>query len=259
MSRVLVIDSDRKVCQRLREYFLREEMIVHFMHDDKSGLSAAFSGRYDLVVLDVTLPGLVGTQVIRQLRAHSGIGVVCLSAAGEETEKITAFECGADDYLAKPFNPRELVARIRALSRRLTRSTASDLLPAPRYLEIGDLILDAAMRTCRRNGEVIQLTSGEFDLLLALLRCRGRVIHRADLSKRVLDREYSPYDRCIDVRVSTLRRKLGPLPDGTERIRGIRAVGYLYAHPAAPHPSSSQIALSCTKTQLCSPFILPNL
>lgn len=233
MTRVLVIDDDRRLCQLIGEHLIGEGMTATFAHDGKSGLTSVLSGKHDLVVLDVMLPEL-GLQMIKQLRAHAGIGVLMVSARGEDLDKIIGLECGADDYLAKPFNPRELVARIRAISRRLKPSLARNFMPEPEYLELGDLALDEGTRTCRRNGETIDLTTAEFDLLSVLLRWNGRAIHRSDLLKRVLDREYSPIDRSIDVLASSLRRKLGPLPDSTQRIRSVRNVGYMYAHSAAP-------------------------
>jgi len=233
MTRVLVIDHDRQLCQQLNEHLLREGLTVRFAHDGMSGLASALSGQHDLVVLDEAVPELTGIQLIRRLRAHSSIGVVLLSARAEEEDKIVGLECGADDYLAKPFSPRELVARIRAISRRLASSLTSNPSAEPEYLQVGDLELDEGARTCRRNGELIKLTTAEFDLLSTLLHSSGRVVHRKDLTKRVFDRDYSPIDRSIDVLASNLRRKLGRLPDGTERIRGLRNVGYLYAHPAS--------------------------
>ena len=233
MTRVLVIDHDRQLCQQLNEHLLREGLTVRFAHDGMSGLASALSGQHDLVVLDEAVPQLTGIQLIRRLRAQSSIGVVLLSARAEEEDKIVGLECGADDYLAKPFSPRELVARIRAISRRLASSPTSNPSAAPEYLQVGDLELDEGARNCRRTGELIKLTTAEFDLLSTLLRSSGRVVHRKDLTKRVLDRDYSPFDRSIDVLASNLRRKLGRLPDGTERIRALRNVGYLYAHPAS--------------------------
>ncbi len=233
MLRVLVIDDDRELCQLLSVCLLREGMNVQVTHDGRSGLSLALSGKHDLVILDVMLPELTGLQVLKQLRSSSSIGVLMLTARGEEADRIVGLEYGADDYLPKPFSARELVARIRALARRLKPWPDGEMGRAPERLEIDDLILDEGARTCRRNGEIIDLTSAEFDLLSVFLRCSGRTVHRKELSKQVLDRDWSPFDRSIDVHVSNLRRKLGSLPDGTERIRGIRNIGYIYARAVA--------------------------
>jgi DNA-binding response OmpR family regulator len=230
IMRVLVIDDDRELCRLLKQYLMQEGMTVHLAHDGRSGLKSALSGQHDLVILDVMLPELTGLQVVKQLRLNSGVGVLMLTARGEEVDRIIGLEYGADDYLAKPFSTRELLARIRAVSRRL-KPSREEVSPFPESFEIGDLALDQGTRTCHRNGEVIELTTAEFDLLAVFLRCSGRVVPRKELLREVLDREYSPFDRSIDVHVSNLRRKLGALPDGTERIRGIRNIGYIYARP----------------------------
>jgi DNA-binding response OmpR family regulator len=239
MIRVLMIDRDQDFCRQLEDQLTRTGMTVKFAHDGKSGLRSALSGEHDLVVVDISSWELSGPQAIKLLRADSEVGVLILSDRGGETDKILGLEWGADDYLAKPFNPRELIVRIQAISRRLRPWLTSAFLPAPEYLTVGDVVLDGGSRTCRRNAEVIDLTTAEFDLLSVLLRGCGHVMHRRDLSKRILEREYVPYDRSIDVHVSSLRRKLGALPDGTERIRAIRNVGYLYARPAAPQSTTS--------------------
>jgi DNA-binding response OmpR family regulator len=229
--RILVIDDDRELCRLLERYLSQEGLTVQSAHDGKSGLRCALSGQYDLVILDVMLPELTGLQLVKKLRPNSGVGVLMLTARGEEMDRIIGLEYGADDYLAKPFSARELLARIRAISRRLKPSDGNEISSAPKYFEIGDVVLDQGTRCCRRRGEAVELTTAEFDLLGVLLRCGGRVVPRADLLREVLDREYSPFDRSIDVHISNLRRKLGALPDGSERIRGVRNIGYIYARP----------------------------
>jgi DNA-binding response OmpR family regulator len=233
MLRVLVIDDDRELCQLVSVCLVREGMKVQASHDGRSGLTLALTGQHDLAILDVMLPQLTGLQVLKQLRGASNIGILMLTARGEEADRIMGLEYGADDYLSKPFSAGELVARIRALARRLKPWPDGEMGRAPERLEIDDLILDEGARTCRRNGEIIDLTTAEFDLLSLFLRCSGRAVHRKELSKQVLDRDWSPFDRSIDVHVSNLRRKLGSLPEGTERIRGIRNIGYIYARAAA--------------------------
>jgi DNA-binding response OmpR family regulator len=228
MIRVLIVDSDQECCRLLREYLVGEGMSLHFSHHGKLELSSVLSEQYDVLVLAAESGGL---QAIRRLRADSGIGLLILTARGEHVDGVIGLECGADDYLAKPFNGRELVARIRAIYRRLHRSLAGGVARPPEYLEVGDVALDEGARTCRRGGELVDLTTAEFDLLSLFLRRSGRVIHRKELLKLVLDHEYSPCDRSIDVHVSNLRRKLGELPDGSRRIRGVRNVGYAYASP----------------------------
>jgi DNA-binding response OmpR family regulator len=218
MLRVLVIDDDRELCQLVSVCLVREGMKVQASHDGRSGLTLALTGQHDLAILDVMLPQLTGLQVLKQLRNTSNIGILMLTARGEEADRIMGLEYGADDYLSKPFSAGELVARIRALARRLKPWPDGEMGRAPERLEIDDLILDEGARTCRRNGEIIDLTTAEFDLLSLFLRCSGRAVHRKELSKQVLDRDWSPFDRSIE---------------GTERIRGIRNIGYIYARAAA--------------------------
>ncbi len=180
-----------------------------------------------------------GLEVTKQLRAHSTVGILILSDQTYKVDNIIGLEFGADDCLVKPFNPSELLARIRAISRRRTPWLARDSRVTPEHMEVDDLSLDGGSRTCRRKGELIDLTTVEFDLLTVFLRCNGRILHRRDLLKKVSDREYCPFDRSIDVHICNLRRKLGPLPDGTTRIRGVRSVGYMYVRST---PSDSGIS-----------------
>jgi len=230
MGRVLVIDDDRELCELVREYLIQECFHVDLLHDGRHGLEQALSGKYDAVILDVMLPAMNGLQVLQAIRRASRIGVLMLTARGEDVDRIIGLEYGADDYLAKPFNPRELVARLRAVLRRLCPATAADALWSPERLERGDLTLDRGSRTCRIAGIPIDLTTTEFDLLATLAKSSGRVLSRKDLVRTVLDREFSPFDRSIDVHISNLRKKLGALPNGVERIRSVRNIGYLYSH-----------------------------
>jgi DNA-binding response OmpR family regulator len=236
MIRVLLVDSDQNTSELLKQHLEQEGMRVQLAHDGKTGLKHGLSREHDFVVLDLTLPELTGLEVTRRLRANSSVGILMISNGNEEVDKIIGLELGADDCLAKPFNPRELVARIRAISWRRAPWLAPNSELAPEYLEVGDLSLDERSRTCLRRAESIDLTTAEFDLLSVFLRCSGRPIHRRDLLKRVLEREYSPFDRTIDVHVCNLQRKLGPLPDGAKRIRAVRGVGYMYVHSGGCQP-----------------------
>jgi two-component system response regulator CpxR len=240
MDRVLIIDDDPELCALVRECLGEEGLFVESVHDGKHGLERSLSGKYDIVVLDVVLPGMGGMHVLQRLRATSRVGVLMLSARGDEVDRILGLEYGADDYLPKPFNPRELVARIRAVLRRLKPGTQDYGSWASEHLEVGDVELDRGTRTCRRSGEIVELTTIEFDLLEVLMKASGRVVPRKDLFRTGLDREFSAFDRSVDVHIGHLRGKLGPLPDGTQRIRTVRNVGYLYAQPAmAISPSKS--------------------
>jgi two-component system response regulator CpxR len=178
-------------------------------------------------MLDVMMPGTGGFEVLRRIREHSRIPVLMLTARGDTQDRILGLEMGADDYLPKPFDPAELVARIRAILRR-----SSPLRQAPAAVTIGDIELDGGARVVRRGGVSLDLTTVEFDLLVALTRVAGSTVSRQDLVRNVLGRDFSPFDRSIDTHICNLRRKLGPLEGGGERIKGVRGTGYLYALPA---------------------------
>ncbi len=232
MERVLVIDDDEELCELVAEYLAREGFAVEAAHDGASGAARALSGEHALVVLDVMLPGLNGFDVLRRVRAAGvRVPVLMLTARGSDVDRIVGLEIGADDYLPKPFNPRELVARIRAILRRTrTPETVENMGAAPRRerIAVGDIELDRGARTALRRGEAIELTAVEFDLLESLLRSAGAVVARDALSERVLGRKLTPFDRSVDVHVSNLRRKLGPHRDGSDRIKTVRSVGYIY-------------------------------
>jgi two-component system response regulator CpxR len=176
------------------------------------------------------LPGLNGFEVLRRLRNTSRVPVLLLTARGEDVDRIVGLEIGADDYLPKPFNPRELVARIRAILRR-TNNTEKSGAAVPDIVRVGDIELDPATRTVRQNGTQLDLTSVEFNLLEVLLREAGRVVTRERLVDSVLSRKFSPFDRSIDMHVSKLRRKLGDSDGGTEHIKTVRGTGYIFARP----------------------------
>lgn len=230
-ARILVVDDDDELCELLSDYLHREGFVVECVHSGPSGLARARAGGMSLVVLDVMLPGLSGFEVLRQLRAESRIPVLMLTARGDDIDRIVGLEMGADDYLAKPFNPRELVARIRAIQRRINSATVT-AGTAGKVLEVGGLRLDAGNRVVRLGETVLDVTSTEFSLLEHLMRTAGEVCSRETLAQKVLGRASSPYDRSLDVHISSLRKKLEPYPDGTERIRTLRGVGYLFALPA---------------------------
>jgi two-component system, OmpR family, response regulator CpxR len=195
------------------------------------GVERALSGGYDLVVLDVMLPEMDGFEVLRRIRMKSSTPVLMLTARGDDLDRILGLEMGADDYLPKPFNTRELSARVRAILRRANSANTTVDLSEAASVRVGDLELNAGARTVRCGNEILNLTTVEFDLLQRLLRSAGSVVGREELTKEVLGREFSPFDRSIDTHVWSLRRKVGNTLDGSERIKGIRGVGYLYALP----------------------------
>lgn len=233
MERILVIDDDTELCELLQDYLSGEGFQVDVVHRGDQGAEVATRQPYDLVVLDVMLPGLNGFDVLRKIRETSRIPVMMLTARGEDIDRIVGLELGADDYLPKPFNPRELVARIRAIQRRLEGAPGGFSAKPKVQAEyrVGDLVLNATNRTVKQNGNGVELTSVEFSLLEALLAHAGAIISREDLVSQVLGRQLSAYDRSIDVHVSALRKKLGHSYQQTERIRTVRGIGYLYALP----------------------------
>jgi DNA-binding response OmpR family regulator len=232
MDRVLVIDDDVELCELVAEYLQSEGFKTEAAHDGEQGVARALSGEHQLVVLDVMLPGLNGFEVLRRIRASTQrMPVLMLTARGDDVDRIVGLEIGADDYLAKPFNPRELVARIRAILRRTNPSPDDALGRTTRTrerLNVGDVELDTATRVAQRAGEPLELTAVEFDLLATFLRGAGRVITREELVKDVLSRNLTPFDRSIDMHVSNLRRKLSHPGTEAERIKTVRGVGYVY-------------------------------
>jgi len=234
VERLLVVDDDTELCELVAEYLRPEGFQVEAVHDGEQGARRALSGEHALVVLDVMLPGLNGFEVLRRIRAHSNIPVLMLTARGEEVDRIVGLEIGADDYLPKPFNPRELVARINAILRRTHRNTTSSGdVSAIARLVVGDVELDPGSREVRCGGKPIDMTGVEFTLLESLLRAAGRVVEREELSKAVLGRKLMPYDRSLDMHVSNLRKKLGHMQGEHERIKTVRSIGYMYTLPGA--------------------------
>jgi two-component system response regulator CpxR len=225
----LIIDDDIELCELLTDYLEPEGFEVETVNDSHQGIACALSGEYSLVVLDVMLPGLSGFEVLSQIRAVSKIPIIMLTARGEDVDRIVGLEMGADDYLPKPFNPRELVARLRAIHRR-TNGHEQELHNqlVKEVLTVGDLVLETRTRVLRKLGKEVAVTSVEFLLLQELLLMAGRVVCREDLAEKVLGRKLAIFDRSIDVHVSSLRKKLGHKINGLERIKTVRSVGYMY-------------------------------
>lgn len=225
MSQTLLIaDDDTELCELLREYLGQEGFEVRLAHDGEQALLESRRPGLDAMVLDIMMPRMSGIDVLRNLRKESELPVIMLTARGDDLDRIIGLELGADDYLAKPANPRELLARIRAILRR------SNVHSTITVLEIDDLVLDQARRELRCNGELTELTSTEFSILQLLLQRSGEVVEKKDLYLAALGREPVAYDRSIDMHVSNLRRKLGPNASGDERIETIRGIGYQYRY-----------------------------
>lgn len=229
MTKILVIDDDVDLCDLVAEYLEGEGFRVSAVHDGVVGAERCLADEPDLVILDVMLPGMGGFAVLNRIREKSKVPVVMLTARGEEVDRIVGLEMGADDYLPKPFNPRELVARIRAILRRSTSETPEEVRE---IYEVGDLRLDVGAREVLCGDRRVEVTGAEFMLLETLLRDAGAVVSRDRLSREALGRRSSHFDRSLDVHLSNLRRKLGKLPDGGERIKTVRGVGYLYVRPS---------------------------
>ncbi len=227
MERILAVDDDTALTELLAEYLEPEGFSLEAVHDGEAGVARILAGGYAIVVLDVMLPGIGGLEVLRRVRKQSQVPVIMLTARQATADRVLGLEVGADDYLAKPFDPRELVARVRTVLRRVRPGSVEN---PSEFITADDLTLDSGRREVRREGQVVELTSAEFALLRELLVSAGKVVSRDDLFRTVLEREFSMLDRGIDNLISAVRRKLGPANDGGERIKAIRGIGYLYAH-----------------------------
>ncbi len=225
MIRVLIVDDDIELTEMIREFLELEGFEVEAVPDGLACLRCDLSNK-DLVVLDVMLPALSGFEVLKKLRKISNVPVIMLTARDGEVDRIVGLEIGADDYVAKPVNPRELVARIRAVLRRTATRNSSSTAD----LVVGEIRLNAASRGAWSKEEKLDLTTAEFNLLEHLLRNAGRVVSRDELSAAAFGRQHSEgVDRNVDTLVSKLRRKLGPASDLNERIKTVRNTGYIYA------------------------------
>jgi DNA-binding response OmpR family regulator len=226
MTRVLLVDDDIELASMLREYLQQEGFETTAVPDGETGAGEALSGGYAIVVLDVMLPGLSGVEVLRRIRVRSRVPVLMLTAKGDDVDRIVGLELGADDYVPKPCTPRELVARIRAI---LRRAEGGDSLAQAGPLSVGPLRLWPERRYAEWDGQAIELTSTEFNLLALLARNAGRVVSRAELSEQGLGRPLARFDRAIDVHVASLRQKVGRLGDGRSCIQTVRGQGYQLA------------------------------
>jgi two-component system, OmpR family, response regulator CpxR len=218
--RILLVDDDKELTSLMEEFLDGHGFTVAAAHNGAAGLREALAGLYDLVVLDVMMPGLDGFEVLRKLRMESQVPVLMLTARTEASSRIKGLEGGADDYLPKPFEPLELVARIRAILRRTRTATAAG------PLEVSGVRLDPSSRRVQIGGKPVDITTIEYDILEVLMRAAGRVVSRDELMQRLYQRPSTPFDRSIDVHISHLRRKLeGP----QELIRTVRGIGYQFA------------------------------
>ena len=245
MALVLLIDDDRELCAMLSDYLGRHGFQVTVEHHGETGLLRAQSGRFAIVLLDVMLPGIDGFEVLRRLRTTSQVSVLLLTARGEDVDRIVGLEIGADDYLPKPFNPRELLARMRAI---LRRNNAAESMPDgtahAHRLSVEGLDLDTGSRSACYKGIDLGLTDVEFSLLEALMQAPGQVLTREHLVELVLGRSFNPFDRSLDMHVSRLRRKLDEVAEAGDRIKTIRSVGYQLAVATTASASSNETPTS---------------
>jgi DNA-binding response OmpR family regulator len=222
--RILIIDDDTELCTLLGDFLALEGFTTSAVHDGAEAVKHCRDNTYDAIVLDVMLPHIQGFDVLRKLREFSSTPVIMLTARGEDTDRIVGLEMGADDYLPKPCNPRELAARLRAI---LRRADPGESRKSPGLLEIDQLVVNTADRSVHLAGQPVKLTTAEFNVLTVLLEHAGDVVEKESLSRNALGRELTAYDRSVDVHVSNLRKKLGYTGDN-ERIVNIRGVGYQF-------------------------------
>ncbi|HNW35037.1 MAG TPA: response regulator transcription factor [Candidatus Ozemobacteraceae bacterium] len=227
MKNITILDDDVELCELLSVFLKGEGFTINVFNHPDTFFAEGFENEIDLLILDVMLPGMNGFEILKKIRAKSGVPVIMLTARGEDVDRIIGLELGADDYLAKPFNPRELAARIRAIARRAGRSALQQ--PDRELLLVGDVKLNPASRRVFVQDEEIHLTSVEFKLLEVLMRAAGSVVRRQDLATQVLERTLAYEDRSLDVHVSNLRRKLGNTTNDGDRIQTVRGNGYLFA------------------------------
>ncbi len=215
-----MIDDDTELCSLMEEFFREQGIDSAFAHCGSAGIDRLRAGGIDLIILDVMLPGMDGFEILKKIRTDNSIPVIMLTARGEDVDRIIGLELGADDYLPKPFNARELLARIRAVLRRERSSQEG-----PQRLEVGDVVMDLGAREVLCASKPVALTTLEFDILEMLMRAAGRVLTRDQIMEKLYDRSVGPFDRSIDLHVSHLRKKLG---HEVQRIKTVRGNGYQF-------------------------------
>ena len=224
-AHILLVDDDQEFVQLVDEFLTAEGgFTLTARHDGEAGVAAALDNHFDAIVLDVGLPRLNGFEALKRIRRESDTPVIMLTARGDDIDRILGLEIGADDYLPKPCNLREMVARVRAILRRsVNTNTEQDS-----KLVVGDLTIEPGSRSVFNGDTLVALTSAEYLVLEALLEAAGEVVDKETIEQRALGRRIMPYDRSVDTHVSHLRKKLGPLTSGQQRIKTVRGRGYLY-------------------------------
>lgn len=230
--KVLMVDDDQELCRMVVKYLARDGFDIRAVHSGPQALQAIRSSHYDVMILDVMMPGMNGHEVLREIAASLGgvpaMPVLMLTARGDEIDRIIGLEIGADDYLPKPCSLRELAARLRAILRR-TLQNGFATSKHPPILTVGDVTVDSAARKATRCGEALCVTSAEFAILRLLMESAGQPVRKDQLTQLALGREYTPYDRSVDVHIGNLRRKLAQGGGNDSLIKTIRGRGYLFA------------------------------
>ncbi|MFT4823050.1 MAG: DNA-binding response OmpR family regulator [Halioglobus sp.] len=233
MTKILIIDDDQELCALLADFLKLEGFETHAQHNGAEAVVHCKEHQYEAIILDIMLPGMQGLEVLRKVRQFSRTPILMLTARGEDTDRIVGLEMGADDYLAKPCNPRELAARLRAI---LRRSEVITETAAPEQIDIGATKLDRSNRCASHLGEDLNLTSAEFNVLWALISQAGQVVVKESISKAALGRSLSAYDRSVDVHVSKIRKKLA-IAGGENLILSVRGIGYQFVAPTQAPPA----------------------
>jgi len=226
MSKVLIVDDDVDLTVMLSQFLIREGFQVHAVHDGETGVAQAIGGDYSVVVMDIMMPRISGIEALRRIRSTSNVPVLMLTARGDNIDRIVGLDMGADDYVPKPFNPGELVARIRAILRRVDGRDSVVTSRGARELQAGGLTLRPGSRLAEWNGHPLELTGTEYTLLEVLARHAGQLISKPEISLQAFGQPLGPFDRRIDVHISSIRQKLGMRSDGQSWIQSVRGQGY---------------------------------
>lgn len=233
LTHILVIDDDRKLAGLIRDYLTPLGYAVELVHSGPEGAERALAAPWHAIILDVMLPGCDGFEVLKRIRAKSAVPILMLTARGEEADRIVGLEIGADDYLPKTFSTRELLARLRAVTRRSVISQGQPTETPVKELVVGTVRLNLDARVATQNDQVLVLTPVEFDILAALMKSRGRIKSREALIENLRDRQYEVFDRSVDVHIAALRKKLGDDAHQPRHIRTVRSAGYMFINPDA--------------------------
>lgn len=226
MSKVLIVDDDVDLTTMLSQFLVREGFQVQAVHDGESGVAQALGGDYSVVVMDIMMPRISGIEALRRIRCTSNVPVLMLTARGDNIDRIVGLDMGADDYVPKPFNPGELVARIRAILRRIDVRDSAVENRSARVLKAGELTLWLGSRRAHWHDQPLELTGTEYTLLEVLARHVGQLITKQEISVQAFGQPLGPFDRRIDVHISSIRQKLGKRTDGQSWIQSVRGQGY---------------------------------